>query len=343
MPLITTISEFKKYVDIDANAKIDKSLAPYINEAEQLYLVELLGQAFYDEFAAAYAGSVASMPVPLSADNLALLPYIQRCVAYYAKFLAIPHLSVTFGDMGIRVNRGEDSDAAARWLIEKIQLECLKKGDTHADKLLEYLENNATNAKYATWFASDANTKNSGYIVYGTSIASKHINISKSRRIFLQLRNTMRDIESKFIVKQLGQAQYDEIVSQLKAGTVSTDNTKLIDRIQPIVCKRALEIRLPFLRVSIQSDGIWLYSDTNSELRDRGYLASEEDIDELQCELKDNDLTGYLSDEEELRQFILTNIETYPLIKATGVYTVQPVPGPTWTPRNERDTKFFST
>jgi hypothetical protein len=342
MSLITTIAEFKKFVDIDVNAKIDKSLGPYINEAEQLYLVDLLGQAFYDEFVAAYKASVDPSPTPLSADNLLLQPYIQRCVAYYAKFLAIPNLSVTFGDMGVRVHRGEDSDAAARWLIEKLQLECLKNGDTHADKLLEYLENNATNSKYATWFASDANTKKSGYIVYSTAIASQHINISRSRRIFLQLRNTMRDVESKYIIKLIGQAQYDELVAELKAGTVSPDNAKLIDRIQPIVSKRALHIRLPFLRVSIQSDGIWLYSDTNAELRDRGFLAAEEDIDELQCELKDNEITGFLSDEEELRQFILSNIETYPLIKATGVYTVLPDPGPTWTPKNERETKFFS-
>lgn len=338
MALITTIGEFKKYVDVDANANI-VTLTPYIQEAEQLFLVDLIGQSFYDEFAALYALSVVPSPTPLSPDNLALLPYLQRCIAYYAQMLALPHLAVTFGDMGMRQHRADDSDAAPRWLQDQLRTKALRSGDTHADKLLEFLEKNATGSKYATWFTSTYNTKNSGYIIYNTHIASKHIEISNSRRIFLKLRSTIQEIERRFVPRFIGQAQYDELVSQLKAGSLTTINQQLITKIEPMVCKRALFMRLPYLRVSVADDGLWLYSDV-SELRSKDFLATAAELKELRVDLMDGDL-GYMADEQELRQFILDNIDDYQLIKASAVYTVQPDPGPMWTPANDPNNKHF--
>jgi len=338
MALITTIAEFKKYIAIDANTKM-ATLQPYIDEAEQLYIKDLLGTAFYDEFLALYTASVDVVPVPLNADNAALLPYIQRALAYYTQLMAIPHLAVTFGDMGIRQHRGEDSDPAPRWLQEKLQMQALKNGDIHADKLLEFLEANATALKYNTWFASTANTKNSGYIVYGTAVASKHIDISSSRRVFLQLRNTIRELEKRSVPKLIGADQYDELKTQIETGSVTAASQALIDLIEPVVCKRALYMRLPFMRVAISADGLWLYSDV-TELRSKDFLAQKEDIKSLRCELMDGEF-GYLQDEEALRQFIIANIADYPLMADSPVYTVQPDPGPTFKPKNDPNNKHF--
>lgn len=341
MPLITTISEFKQYIAIDANTKF-ASLLPYVKEAEQLYIVDLLGKEFYEEFSASYADSIATEPDPLSADDTALLPYIQRCLAYYAQLLAIPHMAVTFGDMGIRQHRGEDSDSAPRWLQEKLSLQALHNGDLHADKLLEYLEANASATKYVTWFSSIYNTKNSGYIVYGTAIASQHIDINSSRRIFLKLRNKIREIETRIVPKLIGKDQYDELVTQLKTsgpGIPTDQNKALIAKIQPMVCKQALYMQLPFLRIAVSGDGLWLYSGTD-DIRKKDFLATDSEIKQLRCELSHGEL-GYNADERELRQFILDNIDDYPLVKASTVYTVQPDPGPTWRSPNDANNKHY--
>lgn len=339
MSLITSISEFREYISLDANTKWD-SIKPYVKEAEQMYLVPLLGKAFYDEFHPLYLASVATpTPVPLSGDNAALLPYIQRALAYYSQLRAIPHLASTFGELGVRVHRGEDSDAAPRWKEEKLMLNALVSGDTHADNLLEFLEANASVSKYNTWYSSTANTINSGYLVWGTLVASRHIDISGSRRVFMQLRPTLQELERRFIPKLVGSDQYEELVTQLKTGTVSPENAALIIKLEGIVCKRALYMRLPFMQVSISADGVWLYSDT-TEIRKRDFLAQREDIKALRHELMDGPL-GYVADEDELRQFLLDNIDDYPLIKASTVYTVQPDPGPTWQPLNDVNKKHF--
>jgi hypothetical protein len=340
MSLIKTVAELKKYIAIDENTSM-ATLQPFIDEAEQLYLKDLLGPAFYDELIELYEASVVEeSPTPLSDEIAELLPYVQRPLAYYTLLQAIPQMSVTVGELGIRQHRSDKSDSAPRWKEDKLIFNALRNADIHADKLLEFLELKATDDNdYETWFTSTANTKNSGFIVYSTLIASRHIDINNSRRVYLKLRGKMQEIEKRFIPKLIGEEQYNEIIADLVAGDVSADNKALIDLIEPIVSKRALFMQLQFMRVQITENGIFVYSGTD-DLYALGQLATDTDIKTLKAQLMDGEL-GYVADEQRLRQFILDNIADYPEIKATGVYKTQADPGPTFTPRNSPDNKHF--
>lgn len=340
MSLFTTIPEIKKYIAIDDNAQMI-TLQPYIAEAEELYLKDLLGKDFLTIIQAAYTlagGVVASI---VSDEVKALMPYVQRCLAYYMQVQAIPNLLTTFGELGVRVHGGdENSQPAMRWQVEKLQFTALKNGDLHADKLLEYLEENATTSNdLQGWFDNaKANTINSGFIIYGTAIASKHIDINNSRRVYLKLRHKMQEIETRIVPKLIGKEQYDEVVTQLKAGTLSNENKELVTLIEPIICKRALYMQAQFMRIQITENGILMYSGTDEIFK--GLLASDADVKVLKAQLLDDEL-GYRADEVRLEQFILDNIADYPLIKASTAYTVQPDPGPTFRPSNSADNKHF--
>lgn len=335
MSLITTITEFKKYIAIDGNTKI-ATLQPFINEAEQLYIKGLLGPAFYEAYLPLYTASVASSPTPLTPANAALLPYIQRCLAYYAQWLSIDQVSITYGEQGMRTHRADESDTAPRWMQEKLQFNAMRNGDTHADKLLEFLENNA--ADYTAWRDSAANTKKSGVIVYNATIAGKHIKINNSRRIYLKLYQTIVNVEQRIIKKLVGEEQYTDLVAKLKAGTAfSTAEAALVAKLEPIIAKRALYHELPLMRVSITDAGLFTYSGLD-ELHK--YFASDADVKALRQELKDGEF-GYLADERELEQFMEDNIDDYPFMIDSEAYTVQPAPGPTFTPKNDPCNKHF--
>lgn len=333
--LIASIDDFRKYIPIDVNTNF-KSIKPHIEDAERRYILPLLGKDQYNTLASAFEGGT------LNAELTELLPLVQRPLAYYAQMLAIPHLTSTFGDLGIRQHRGEDSDPAPRWLQEKLQFGALREADTYADELLAFLEENASGTKYAAWYNSDANTRNAGFIVYSTSIASRHIDIGESRRIFLRIRPNIQEIEKRIIPKLIGPDQYNDLVDNIKADTIVADSAeaKLIALLEPIICKRALYLRLPFLRFAIGEQGIFLFTPGTSEIL-IGQLATDADIKILRHQLMDGEL-GYLRDEEELRQYLLSNIDDYPLVKASGVYTAQPDPGPTWQPNNSESNKFFA-
>jgi hypothetical protein len=339
MSLITTISELKKYVSIDPNADIE-NWQPFINEAQSLYVNDLLSDAFVAELQAEYDdvnGDAEALPTDLKN----LFPYLQRTLAYYTILLGIPHLTVTVGDMGIREHNNAESMSASRWKEEKIQLHALTQGDIHADKLLEYLEDKSNLTAYATWVASASNTSRSGLLVSNTRIANQHIRINNSRRLFKKLLPVLETIETRSLPKLVGQQQYDELVDQLKNNTLSANNAKLVAKLQPLVAKRALYENLPYLQVSIGTDGIWLYTEV-ADLRKKDFLATDSQIKAMRLQLMDGEF-GYLSDEQELRQFLLDNIDNYPLVKTTGVYTSRPDPGPTWrTPDPEPNDKYFA-
>ncbi|MEJ0030934.1 MAG: DUF6712 family protein [Bacteroidota bacterium] len=132
----------------------------------KLFIVDLLGSTLYNNLSAAYQ-TLINDDTPLSADKAALLPYVQRCLSYYVQLLAIPHLAVTFGDQGIRQNASSDhSSPASRAERDLLRFNALKNGDIHADKLLEFLEQKATDMnEYQPWLISSSSTINSGFIV----------------------------------------------------------------------------------------------------------------------------------------------------------------------------------
>lgn len=338
MSLFKTTTELKLNVNLDVNMAF-ATMAPYIADAEKTFIIPIIGQELFDELNEQYNAA----PSTLTADNIALLPYIQKPLAYYAQLLAINELTVTFGDRGIRDSSStSDSMPAPRWKQEKLELQILIKADRHADLLLQFLEENATDSKYSLWFDDEElNTRATGLIVRNTAIATKHIEINKSRRIYLRLKKVIKKLESSVAKKLIGAEQYEEIVEQIKTDELSDENILLTDLLEPIISKRSLCLALPLMRVGIgENGGIFLYSGAD-DLFKLGQYAAEDDIDDYQEALKCGEF-GYESDEQTLKQFIMDNIDTYPLIKVSTAYTSRPDPGPTYQPINDSSNGFFS-
>lgn len=338
MSLFKTTAELKQHISIDVNMAF-ASMAPFITDAEIQYIIPIIGQPLYDQINGQYNGA------GLDANNLLLMPYIQKPLAYYAQLLSLNEIAVSVGDQGIRENtQGDYSMPAPRWKQEKLELQIMSKADRQADTLLEYLETNATVAIYPLWFSNAVlNTKMSGVIVYNTTIASKYIEINKSRRIFLRLKKYIKDIEGSIIKKLIGAAQYDLLVTHLKAGgvAVTANEASLIALLEPIISKRALYTALPLMRVTIgDNGGLFLFSGID-DLFKLGQYAAESEIKAIQKNLREPDF-GYESDEQELKQFINDNIANYPLIAASTAYTSKADPGPTYAPVNDPLNKHFS-
>lgn len=335
MALFKTTAQLKDYLSVDINTKF-ATMLPFITEAEQQFIIPLIGQTLYDLVNTQYNGDT------LDADNNALLPYIQRPLAYYAQLLSISSLTVTFGDRGIREHLSQDSATAPRWKEEKLQLDALIKGDRYADLLLKFLEDNAADDKYVSWFESTTlNTKLSGAIVYSTAIASTYTPISESRRIFLRMKQAIKDIERTYIPRIISKTEYAQLVSKIQdqANTALTSKeTDLISKLEPLISRYALYKTIPYMSVGIgPNGGIFNYSGVDS-LRYVGQYATEADIKRILSSLKED----FERDEQELTQFMIDNADTYTLYKASNAYTGRPDPGPMFIPDNDITNKYFS-
>lgn len=339
MALFRTIDEVIQYIKLDVNLKFAK-LKPAIEDAEENFIKPLLGNAFYSEFKSAY-DEADTIPDDLSADNKALLPFIQRSLAYYAAFLAIDELGANVGDLGIQQSFNQNSQPAPAYKVNALKVKYITSADKNADKLLEFLELNASAEKYINWFNDEnANTARSGLIVYKTSIASKYIDINESRRVYMRLRKRIVDIEQQYVKRRVCTEQYDELVGQLKAGTVTDENRELIDKLEPIIAKKALYLTLPSLAISVEAEGIVLYSSNDSVIQKQ--TAGTEEKKALASSLKEGEF-GYESDENALTIFLEENIVNYPLIEASPCWTSKPTDGEiSWRAENNPCNKHFS-
>lgn len=338
MSLITTIAEFKNYVSVDINTDMS-SLLPFVTEAELLYIKPLLGAAFYDELVADYDPDITEM----TADNQAVMPFVQRSLAYYAAYLSVPQIGVAVGDMGIQMQSGQDSIPAPRWKIEQLQMNYIQQADTHAEKLLQFLEENASVTKYNNWYSNlEVNTKMSGSLVPSARIASQYIDINESRRIFLKMKRRITEVEQRYVKRMICQDQYDAMVTEIQSGTISAEVSVLIEALRPYVCKMALYLTLPGIRVQISHDGLTLWSYNDGVISKDGAPSNRKEELKAYLESLSTGELGYKADEAEIRQFITDNIADYPLIAASPCYTVQTSPGPSWQVTNSESNKHFS-
>lgn len=321
--LFKTTDEFRAYVPVNANMSFD-TLKPSIQEAEELFIKPLLGD-FYAVLLADYTDhtDASGGDTGMNADNWALLPYVHRSLAHYATYLSVESIGVNVGDSGIQQSSSQNSQPAPRWKIRDLQASLISKGDRFADKLLEYLEENATTLKYGAWYGDmDANTAMSGLIVHSTKVASRYIDINESRRIFLRLKKRIQQIEALYIKRVICGDQYDELVVQLRTGSLTSENEDLIAKIEPIVAKKALYETLPSLRISVTPEGIHLLSVSDSAIMQQS--ASDAEIKALRQTLKEGEF-GFIQDEEGLKQFITDNIADYPLIADSPCYSTSPI------------------
>lgn len=67
MALFKTTAQLKDYLSVDINTKF-ATMLPFITEAEQQFIIPLIGQTLYDLVNTQYNGDT------LDADNNALLP-----------------------------------------------------------------------------------------------------------------------------------------------------------------------------------------------------------------------------------------------------------------------------
>lgn len=335
--LFTTTEEFKKYISLDARTDFN-TLKPFIEEATSLFLVDLLSEGQLTTLQAAYTTGSGTISDP---DLAKLLPYVQRTLAYYSMFQSVDQLAVSIGDSGIMEIRSSESEPVPKYKIDNLKANFINSADIHAEKLLEFLEKNASATKYNDWYTSDANTSAEGLMVYSAAIANEYIDINESKRLFKRLKKRIRKIEKGFILRLVGKDQYDELVSQIKTDELknNTENLLLVEMLRPIIAKKALYETLPSLRIGITNEGITIFSTSDGTISKQS--AGVQEVRALMHSLK-SDETGFESDVQELKEFIEFNIEDYPLIKASTAFTSKPDPGPKRPPENNPDSKHFS-
>ncbi len=312
MALLRNTADLKLFADIHGQTTWS-TLLPYVEQAENDYIIPLLSQEQYADFS-----SVVNAPAnttktfeQMFSNTLKLdcFRLIARSLANYALYEAFPFLNTSVGDIGIMQQQSKEGTATAapQWRYESRRAAHLNVGDSYADKMLAFLELHKD--LFTGWAGSSSYTINKDLFIADSKLLSEYLGTGESRRAYLAFRPYIRLAEHEFIIDAIGRPLFDELKSQLITNplNISTGNTNLLPYIRQAVAWAAYYNGLPFIAIKITGDGVQVIS-RNDGINNRNAAAKDEkDAARAQA--------GRLMDRflNELRLYIETNALDYPL------------------------------
>lgn len=214
----SNITQVKTFIGGGVNRSLEiTSLDSSLLVALQQHLRPWLGSDFTTELLDAWAASILEDdPVPLSAEQTALLPYIQRPLAMLAMYEYAKIGSIQFGENGIFRIEGENMKGAYKYQENQYKEAMLHNGYEAIEDMLIFL--NTNRADYTTWDVSDEAARSRELFINTAAefrlAYSKHI----TRYTFEMLRGIVEDVQLFAIRPLIGEDEYEALKTAI-AGT----------------------------------------------------------------------------------------------------------------------------
>jgi hypothetical protein len=334
--LIKTVEELKEYIPTDTGTNLNK-INSFIRNAEHREIVKVLGSALYNELLAAYTlgfdeDTESSSSGELREEQLqALLPYVQKPLAYFAFMDAIPILDLVVTSTGFGVVQTNQIAPASNQRVQAFKKGVEKAAYDGIEALIEYLEENI--AIFDTWQSSTAYSIQKDHLVVTAREFNKYVEIDNNRLIYLKLLPTMYNVEQFEIAASISKDLLEEIIEEAKDGDLTEANQVIYDLLKPAAANIAMGKGLPLIANAIYAEGVMKnYSIGESS------PAGKEATDEIRKEFISTG-HGYLS---KARQYILDNVDDFPTYKASDLYVATDLTvGPAFENKTENQTFIF--
>lgn len=247
--LFANISDLKTFLGGAVNTSVElSSLAPAFHAAVYNHIVEWIDVGFWDEIKSAYDGA------SLSAEQTALLPYLQRPLAKLAMYEHRQIGTVQFTESGLQRIETEMHKTAYRYQENAYSQFMLNNGYEDLERLLVYLEANKTD--FPTWTSSDAYTRFRALFITYAAEFRRAYGKQVSRYVFEIMRPVMQDIETFALIPLMGEDQFNDLKANLLAGTASAEEQELRARIIRSVASYTMEESLKRQWVQLEGNKV---------------------------------------------------------------------------------------
>lgn len=301
--LINDETVLKAYLPVATN--FDWSdIAPFVAIAEERDIIPFLSQAQYD--------LLIALTSP-SGDNQKLIQLSSRALAQTALLRMIPFRNLNLGKTGFTVTETEGTKVASQWRVEDLKSACLDNYFEGLEDMLRFLEEKKTT--FTAWASSSSRTDFTKNFIWTADEFQTYCDIQRSRRVFLSLKPYM-DRSDETIKEVTGEGLYNELKTQLAAGSVSSNNQKLLPFIRYAVTNLAMAAALPSFSLILTRSGPKLV-ETSMALTSVVEKVDRTAIDDraMKCEA-----IGKASI-KRLQDYLYANASNYPLFTAdTSVY-----------------------
>lgn len=202
-------------------------LDPFMQEAEDKFVIPILGQDFAETLAENYGNE----------DQDKALLLATRITVKMGLFFALPHLSVRLDNGGLVRDESEGTKTAYGYQYRELLLSLQTRGTEAINALFKYLEAKADD--YPTWKANQA-PKLRTQLLYSVDQFNEHYYIGEDYYLFTKLLPKIRAIENGLIKEILGADAYNELVTLVKTATPSADLDPVIDLCRAVIAPEAV-------------------------------------------------------------------------------------------------------
>ena len=119
-------------------ANIDPlQIAPFIEEAQDVYIQDILGTAFYNDICyKIYSGYTQSS---WTTDEYVVVELSSKILAYYTVYMALPHLAIKIRNVGVARTQGDNIIQSTMEEMRYLREEVKNLAEFYAQRLINHL------------------------------------------------------------------------------------------------------------------------------------------------------------------------------------------------------------
>lgn len=241
---LTSRQVFETYVPVNKSFTDSTSIDDFIIQAEENYLIPVIGQDLYDQ--------LATTTSPNEAET-SLLKLFNRAVSFTALWLYIPFGTVQISDSGFQIVSTTDRKNAFEWQVVKIEKATAKMGMAGIELLLRYLEKNID--AWPAYKNSEARQRNNAYLLNSALAFNAVYNIDRSRLTYMCLLPLIMEVEDTRIRPLLG-TYYTELIGKINNGGMTDADNIALKAIQRAAAYQVIVDAIPQLSIEISPMGL---------------------------------------------------------------------------------------
>ncbi|HEX8608167.1 MAG TPA: DUF6712 family protein [Pedobacter sp.] len=253
MALINTVADIKKHNSAISVGVEMENVQSFIDDAIESHIIPRIGRAQFDELVAART--------TLTGKQIPAFNFIQKsCVGFLLAYYAVSG-AVTIDNTGIFVVKGTNKAPASDKKLMSLRKDSFLKGYGALEQAVDYLE--ASLADFPLYLASDQHRKNRALLINSsTEFQDAGVNIGGNGPLYQVLKAYQVDAENTYINNILGDDLNETLRAAILSGTTTEVQKKLLEKLRmPLACLTMMEA-IPYLSISIDSDGIYQLSDS---------------------------------------------------------------------------------
>lgn len=257
--LFNTVDEIKTYTPSVYKSQAT-SLLSYVATAEALHLSPALGAGLVYQL-----GNLPATGAP--AQLVALRDQLRPALAHYVVLEAAPLLAVSLNDQGVNEASAASAAPSRQWVYNNF----IEAASATADKLLDlalaWLDDHA--ADYVQELSTSEYRSRKSLLIANAAQLGMYLATGYSRRFFLALLPTLRQVEEFEIGEVLGEQLLEDLRDGLASGLPpSAATAKLLSLVRPVLAHRALAQGILSMSVALTGTTLRLLSD-NEAVRQR--------------------------------------------------------------------------